>query len=708
MLFRVIIPLLLPLGATASGSTNTLNRADLRTGTGPCNESFPLAPPDTQNHHRRHERRLVAIRPGDESSKYYETGEYYAPLCPDGRHIDIRKLQRCNGGSCWNEEISQCTFQCTWDESTPRPSVSPIPSNLPSKSSPFSSNIDRQASASRSPVDIPSVPPSTNGTRFIKRECNQVLEVEKSEEYNEVQVGIYQLLMQSYTAEFGFMVSTPQIVTTCEVITQELAGGRRLLSRLLQTPKTLLIMKFTMEYESRYGYDVEDYPRQFQTYINSNLEKVTADMNSRFLPVINAQEVIIFATSKPTASPSQIRGNHLPSMIPSSPSEDMPTYLPSVLPSASILPSDSPSFFMAPTPAPTINVDIVEDRTSFIVGLAAGLSGAAIIVLVLIWYMRRKSQQKEHEVAAANARGNQPNSSRMEEGIEIGAAGAMPGRMPSSAHDSHHSAQFENYPEDNGGPSSPQEGVGTIADSIFSNPSMVSGGGSFSSHSDDNHQGVPVNTLQDEFEAYKNQGLEIMRSGVEESVYGAEGMMSLAMTRALMEDEDAEIIPSWGGAEDPESIEANGLCETNDWLRKHDHSTTEERNQFFQEILNKMVTTVRRGMISPSNGTRAIHCCASMLGLQLEKEQPNNVLLVHGMRKTNDLTLGRSFLVEAFEVFGDIEGAAIAPNNRGFGFVRFVSPKSVQRALERFRISEIEVQDVSVMIKSLKSDSQAV
>lgn len=42
------------------------------------------------------------------------------------------------------------------------------------------------------------------------------------------------------------------------------------------------------------------------------------------------------------------------------------------------------------------------------------------------------------------------------------------------------------------------------------------------------------------------------------------------------------------------------------------------------------------------------------------------------------------------------------------GFVRFVSPRSVQRALERFRISEIEVQDVSVMIKSLKSDAPPV
>lgn len=41
------------------------------------------------------------------------------------------------------------------------------------------------------------------------------------------------------------------------------------------------------------------------------------------------------------------------------------------------------------------------------------------------------------------------------------------------------------------------------------------------------------------------------------------------------------------------------------------------------------------------------------------------------------------------------------------GFVRFVSPKSVQRALELFKISEIEVQDVSVMIKPLKTDAPA-
>ena len=72
-------------------------------------------------------------------------------------------------------------------------------------------------------------------------------------------------------------------------------------------------------------------------------------------------------------------------------------------------------------------------------------------------------------------------------------------------------------------------------------------------------------------------------------------------------------------------------------------------------------------MISPTDGTRAIHCCAAMLGLQLEKDLPNNVLLVHGMRKTQNPSLGRSYLVDAFTPFGAIEGASIAPSNRGFG-----------------------------------------
>jgi len=646
----------------------------------------------------------------------------------------------------------------------------------------------------------PTSSPSTNYTESIKRSCTQILEVETAEKFETTQVLIFEDLMQSYTAQFGYQVGMPSIVTECVVTSQELAGRRRRTRRTrrrtwkrtghtmendtnnstitagIQEMATeeksqrrqlqsspLLIMSFTMQYDSRYNYDLDDYPRKFQTFINTDLQRVAQDMKKRFLPVVAAQDVIVLSTDEPTrnptASPTPGGRTRNPSRGPSSsPSPPGPTDVPSGEPSARI-PSAAPSY-VATTSVPSIEeeeeeeiVDVKDRRVSFGVGLAAGLGGAAIVIAVLIWYMRRKSREKDdrrneegdhhhrprgHQrhsgISQAGGRrgyddGRDGNGNGEEEGILIRQIDAIPstssGHRSGGHNNNNNNAIFvASYDRENtagvgGRPSSPQGGggggggAGTIADSIFSNPSLVSGGESFDTDptagGNNNDDSLVLDPLQDEFDSYKNQDLEFMRNGVEESVYGAEGMMSLAMTRALMEDEDrSEISPSWGGAEDPESIEANGLCETNDWLRKHDHSTIDERNLFFQEILNKMVTTVRRGMISPSDSTRAMHCCAAMLGLQLERDLPNNVLLVHGMRKTNDLSLGRSYLVEAFKPFGDIEGAAIAPNNRGFGFVRFVSPRSVQRALERFRISEIEVQDVSVMIKSLKSDAQVM
>mmetsp|Transcript_3069 Transcript_3069/g.6754 ORF Transcript_3069/g.6754 Transcript_3069/m.6754 type:complete len:334 (-) Transcript_3069:207-1208(-) len=119
--------------------------------------------------------------------------------------------------------------------------------------------------------------------------------------------------MQSYTDNFGDMVSQPQIVTSCTVIGQDLAARRRrsllgsLFERLLQ-PATdvLLVMTFTIQYESRYGYDVDDYPQRFQAYINNNLEQITEDMAARFLPVIEAREVIVFNSNEPTEAPTEI------------------------------------------------------------------------------------------------------------------------------------------------------------------------------------------------------------------------------------------------------------------------------------------------------------------------------------------------------------------------------------------------------------------
>ena len=84
----------------------------------PCDNSFPLV--DTtfmsNSHHTTsttyHDdrRNLVAIPNNqndnnNEPARYYETGEYYAPLCNDGVHIDIRHLRKCNSGACWDTVV---------------------------------------------------------------------------------------------------------------------------------------------------------------------------------------------------------------------------------------------------------------------------------------------------------------------------------------------------------------------------------------------------------------------------------------------------------------------------------------------------------------------------------------------------------------------------------------------------------------------------
>ena len=78
-----------------------------------CDDSYPKVAPLSQAQHHKHRRRrqLVAL-PSNPSS--------FAPLCPDGIHIDTRQLQYCHEGSCWNEFYNSCTFECMW-----RPGGSP-------------------------------------------------------------------------------------------------------------------------------------------------------------------------------------------------------------------------------------------------------------------------------------------------------------------------------------------------------------------------------------------------------------------------------------------------------------------------------------------------------------------------------------------------------------------------------------------------------
>jgi hypothetical protein len=82
-----------------------------------------------------------------------------------------------------------------------------------------------------------------------------------------------------------------------------------------------------------------------------------------------------------------------------------------------------------------------------------------------------------------------------------------------------------------------------------------------------------------------------------------------------------------------------------------------------QDILGKMVTSVRRELLAPDDASRTIHECAALLGLQLSSDIPETTLIVSGMRQR---ALRRD-LLEAFEKFGEIEDAAVSSNSRGFG-----------------------------------------
>ena len=82
-----------------------------------------------------------------------------------------------------------------------------------------------------------------------------------------------------------------------------------------------------------------------------------------------------------------------------------------------------------------------------------------------------------------------------------------------------------------------------------------------------------------------------------------------------------------------------------------------------QEALDRMVASVRHGVMDPEAGSRAIHECAALLGLQLASGIPGNTLIVTGMPKW----VKRTDLLSAFSEFGEIEDAAVAAERRGFG-----------------------------------------
>jgi RNA recognition motif. (a.k.a. RRM, RBD, or RNP domain) len=148
-------------------------------------------------------------------------------------------------------------------------------------------------------------------------------------------------------------------------------------------------------------------------------------------------------------------------------------------------------------------------------------------------------------------------------------------------------------------------------------------------------------------------------------------------------------------------IEASALYEVSDWLKRNENTPSERRRMFMEEILNRMVSSVKNGMLNADDGSRTIHEAAAILGLHLAEALPMATVVISGMR----LTATANDLAGALREFGDIDVAAVAPGSKGFGIVRFRRPKSVDRAMRRYNTGEIIIQDVAVQMKVLMSTS---
>lgn len=441
---------------------------------------------------------------------------------------------------------------------------------------------------------------------------------------------------------------------------------------------------------------------EFISFVNGNLENVTRDLQALGLPIKEANRVDteVVQTPAPTISempsprPSNFPTTSLsPSAFPSTMPSFIPTEMPSTRPSTGY-PTKFPTI-LPTTPPP------IENYTGAIIGVVLGTGFVALVAIIGAFFYFRKQREAKMGNAA------------LQEGISNnGSAGIY--RNTINSNNNHKSWMRGGGTGD--GSTYHNARMGTINSAMGSpNHEPLGTKGSLLSEGDDQiglesgDEADGREVLQDEFDEYKDKTLEQFRMKVEGSLNGFEGVMSAAVTKALMGDDDFNVDPNdllWGCDENPSAgeIEASSLCEVNDWLKRNDSVSTERRRVFMKSILNRMVTSVRFGILRAEDAARSVHEAAALLSLPLKNELPMTTILVIGMRKT----INASQMVNVLQEFGAIDEAAVASGNRGFGIVRFRSIQSVDRALRRYRDQEIVVQDVAIQLKVLKPSGTVI
>jgi len=473
-----------------------------------------------------------------------------------------------------------------------------------------------------SPVVSPSAHPSSSDVYSTEDRFFQDLEVTEERIFDEVETGIYQILMESYTEVIGTNQTLPFVITKCNVVDQKVGflRGRYLKGDRNTQSTTGLVLSviFTMNYTSHYGVNVEEsgwnYPVLFTNHLNENTTAIAEGMQEVFLPVVSVGETIrsLFPAS-PTNSPTTITNTSMPSSLPSL----APTSLPSLHPSFS------------PSSAPDPPIATKSNVLALTLGIMFGVLGAAGLTYLFLWrhnIMKRKKSQGTnmnlHSPEETNAEANddirdssatpwaaiEADHATNVEGdeneiitSEIGVNLTMPGPQtsarkvdknndfePSSTATSLGfntidsmitlgSEFFTPSPGDQSSPLSPSYKSKLSVDEVFTGTNlMVAREDSSSSHDSDDDLATYQNQNRgngDAFDDYRNESLDKLRCEVEASIAEVEGMMSLATTRILIDADESELDLSWVGAEDLGSIEASSFCETYEWTKRNESDT---------------------------------------------------------------------------------------------------------------------------------------
>ncbi|KAL7517045.1 hypothetical protein ACHAWX_002003 [Stephanocyclus meneghinianus] len=549
----------------------------------------------------------------------------------------------------------------------------------------------------------PSAQPTSAAAQMVSASYTQRLLVTTSQTFSAEQVQLFQYLYERYTASFGYN-SSEEIITACEITRQTISQdpanttiASAVTNRRIQEEVFSLSLRFTMEYRSYSAqYNISDYGVLFKAFINQNTTKVAEDMARIGLPTVVAGEVIMFTSSyRPTVQPTLVT---LSPSISGSPSSS-PTLFPSGMPSSA--PTDD---------LPTVNVV----SKSFALGTSLGIAGACVIVFMGYIYRlhlekleeaptRQPSETDTHKIEhhgvdeEAAAVTEAPNAEQiialenkseqqgfsdpkfdietavfpnLQEENEPPEKQLFPSETSSENNSSlvHFIAeglpQSALYSSDRVSEMFPETNNGALVHSA----SFSSSNGGYNddiqhadSFNDSFHPSV-FDGSTDELDNYKNQDIEVFRKAVEGILHDVDGMMMLAVTKALTE---SHVVLDDG--HDKNSLEAESLYQTFDWWKKNEKSMVDSRDEYFQDLLNKIVAHVFDGSIPPLQGSQIVHGCATIIGLPLSRDLPQTTLIIQGMLKTNDLELGQQCIKKAFHHFGAIEAAAIAPNNHGFG-----------------------------------------